>query len=94
MYKETLERVSFPIYENFDNPDVADSDFITRLDCVINDIAPLKRVRIKNNASEWFDGEIAEKIQTTHKLYKKFKSRKLHVGEKICRGAKHSSKSD
>ena len=94
VYKETLERVSFPIYENFDNPDVADSDFITRLDCVINDIAPFKRVRIKNNASEWFDGEIAEKIQTTHKLYKKFTSQKLHVGEKICRGAKHSSKSD
>ena len=59
VYKGTLERVSFPNYENFDNPDVAYSDFITRLDCVINAIAPFKTVRIKNNASEWFDGEIA-----------------------------------
>ena len=45
-------------YKNFDNPDVAYSDFITRLDCIIN-IAPFKTVRIKDNASEWFDGEIA-----------------------------------
>ena len=36
VYKGTLEKVSFPNYENFDNPDVAYSDFITRLDCVIN----------------------------------------------------------
>ena len=52
VYKGTLERVSFPNYENFDNPDVAYSDFITRLDCVINAVAPFKTVRIKNNASE------------------------------------------
>ena len=40
------------------NPDVAYSDFITRFECVINAIALFKTVRIKNNASEWFDGEI------------------------------------
>ena len=51
--------VSFPNYENFDNPDIVFSDFITRLDDVINTIAPFKTGRIKNNASEWFDGEIA-----------------------------------
>ena len=83
VYKRTLERVSFPNYENFDNPDVAHSDFITRLDCVINAIAPFKTVRIKNNASEWFDGEITEKIHTRDKLYQKFKSTKLHVDEEI-----------
>ena len=64
------------------NPDVAYSDFITRLDCVINAVAPFKTVRIKNNASEWFDGEIAEKIHTRDKLCKKFKSTKLHLMKK------------
>ena len=63
-------RDSFPNYEIFDNLDVAYSNFITRLDCVINAIAPFKTVRIKNNASEWFDGEIAEKIHTRDKLFK------------------------
>ena len=56
VYEETLERVSFPTYENFDNPDIAYSDFITRLDCVMNLMTPFKTVTIKNNASEWFDG--------------------------------------
>ena len=74
-------RESFPNYENFDNPEVAYSDFITRLDCVINAIAPFKTVRIKNNA---FDGETAEKIHTRDKLYKKFK---LHVHEEIYKEA-------
>ena len=69
VYKRTLERVLFPNYENFDNLDVAYSDFITRLDCVINTVAHFKTVRIKNNASEWFDGEIAEKLHTRDKLY-------------------------
>ena len=63
--------------------------FIMRPDCVINAIAPFKTVRIKINASEWFDGEIAEKIHTRDKLYKKFKSTKLHVDEEIY---KNSSK--
>ena len=85
-------RDSFPNYEIFDNLDVAYSNFITRLDCVINAIAPFKTVRIKNNASEWFDGEIAEKIHTRDKLFKKFKSTKLHVDEKIYKEVKHSSK--
>ena len=35
----------------------------------MNVIAPFKTVRIKNNASEWFDGKIAEKIFTQDKLH-------------------------
>ena len=64
VYKVTLEIVSFPNYENFDN-DIAYSDFITRLDCAINVIAPFKTVRIKNNASEWFDVEMLVKKSVT-----------------------------
>ena len=64
VYKGALEGVSFSKYGNFDNPDIAYSDFITRLNFVINAIAPFKTVRIKNNVSEWFDGKIAEKIHT------------------------------
>ena len=33
---------------------------ISRLESVINVVAPIKTVRIKNNTREWFDGEIAE----------------------------------
>ena len=41
VYKGTLERV-FLNCENFDNPDIASSDFATRLDCAINAIVPFK----------------------------------------------------
>ena len=65
MCTQTLERVSFPNYEKCYNSDLAYSDFIISLDCVMNTIAFCKTVGIKNNASDWFDGgEIAEKIHT------------------------------
>ena len=89
VYKETLERVSFPNYENFANTDIAYSGFTNRLDCVMNAIASFKtiRIRIRSNVKEWFDREIAEKIHTRGKLYKKFKSTKLHVDGEISKEA-------
>ena len=36
IYKQALERASFPNYDNFHNPDIAYNDFINRLACVIN----------------------------------------------------------
>ena len=85
--RDTQERVSFPNYENFFNPYIAYSEqhFVTRIDCVINTIAPCNTVRVKNNANEWCDGEIAEKIHTrdcTQKLNKK-----MHVYEEIYKEA-------
>ena len=70
IYKQTLERASFPNYDNFYNPDIAYNDFIKRLDCVVNAVAPFKTVLVKNNTSEWFDGEMADRIHTCDKLYK------------------------
>ena len=70
IYKQALERASFPNYDNFHNPDIAYNDFINRLDCVVNAVAPFKTVRVKNNTSEWFDWD------TRDKLYKRFKLKK------------------
>ena len=79
VYEETLARVSFPNCRNFDNPDIAYSDFITEVECVIKTIALFMTVRIKNNASEWFDEEITDEIhrqkitqKNYDKLHKKF----------------------
>ena len=47
------------------------NDFINRLDCVVNAVAPFKTVGVKSNTSEWFDREIAD---TRDKLYKRFLS--------------------
>ena len=52
VYKEALEKVSIPNYDTFGNPDLACSDFISRLESVINVVAPINTVRVKNNTRE------------------------------------------
>ena len=39
---------------------------------VVNKVEPTKTIRVKNDTSEWFDGEIAEKIAGWYKLFIKF----------------------
>ena len=85
IYRQALERASFPNYDNFHNPDIAYNNFINKLDCVVNAGAPFKTVSVKSNTRGWFDGEIADKIHTHEKLYKRFKLTKLHVDEEIYR---------
>ena len=43
IYKQALERALFPNYDNFHNLDIAYNDFINRLTCVINAVAPLRQ---------------------------------------------------
>ena len=86
IYKQALERASFPNCNNFHNPDIACNKFINRFACVINAVAPFKTVMVKSNTSEWFDGEI---VHTRDKLYKRFKLTKLHVDEEIYKEARN-----
>ena len=89
IYKQDLERASFQNYDNFRNPDIAYNDFINRIEYVVNVVAPFKTVRVKSNTSEWFDGEIADKIHTCDKLHKRFKSTKLNADEEIYKEAQN-----
>ena len=50
----------FPNYEKYSSITKGYSDFFRKLIEVVNTIAPLKTVRIKNTSSKWFDREIAE----------------------------------
>ena len=67
IYKQALERASSPNFDNFRNPDIP----YNRLECVVNSVAAFKTARVKNNTSESFDAEIADKIHTRDKLYKR-----------------------
>ena len=42
---------------------------------------------VKNKTSQWFDGEIADKIQMRDRLYKRFKLTKSHVDGEIYKEA-------
>ena len=41
---------------------------------VINEIAPSKEIRIKNNNQYWFDREVADLNRAREKLFLKFKN--------------------
>ena len=40
---------------------------------ILDNVAPIKEIRIKNNTHEWFDNEIGETIKTREKYFKKFR---------------------
>ena len=68
-------------YEWFSCIDTVYTDFLNKLMKVVNEIAPSKEIRIKNNTQEWFNREIAELIHARKKLFLKFKKSKLHIDE-------------
>ena len=61
---------------NFKNINDAYSNFIQKVIGVIDLVGPKSRC-IKQNSQEWFNGEVAEKISISDKLFKKFKKSKL-----------------
>ena len=62
---------------------MAYSDFIQKLTNLLDNLAPLKKSRVKNNSREWFDSEIAEYIAIRDKNFKLFKKSKLHIDSEI-----------
>ena len=47
----------------------------------INEIAPSKEIKIKNNNQDWFDREVADLIHVPEKSFLKFKKSKFHIDE-------------
>ena len=79
----------FPNYEKYSNVNKPYSNFFHKLIEVVNKIAPLKTVRIRNISSEWFDRKIAEKLRLRNKLLKKFKSSRLNIDWEIHKEARN-----
>ena len=81
LFVKGLQKFFFFNYECFSNIDAAYTDFLNKLMKVINEIAPRKEVRIKNNNQDWFNREVADLIYVWEKLFLKFKNSKLHIDE-------------
>ena len=77
VFVKKLQKVNFSNYERFS----CLTDFLNKLMKVVNEIAPSKEIRIKNNTQDWFDREIAELIHACEKLFLKFKKSTLHIDE-------------
>ena len=63
------------------SPILSHQFFLNKLMKVVIEIAPSKKIRIKNNAQEWFDREVAELIHVCEKLSLKFKKSKFHIDD-------------
>ena len=46
---------------------------------IVNEIAPMKDIRVKGNSKPWFDSDIMEAIRVRDKLKERFLRTKLHV---------------
>ena len=71
-FERELKNIAFPNYEKFSDVNSAYNDIVNKITQVINNLAPYKTIRVKNQSSEWFDGELAEQISNRDKLFKKF----------------------
>ena len=89
-FERELKNIAFPNYEKFSDVNSAYSDLLKKITQVINNLAPYKTIRVKNQSNEWIDGELAEQISTRDKLFKKFKKSKLHIDELIYKEAKNT----
>ena len=78
LYVKKLKEIDFPDYSNFKDINEAYSDFTGKVASVIDEIAPIKEVRVKSNSQDWFDAEINEEIERQDKLLTKFKKSRSH----------------
>ena len=89
-FEQELKNIAFPNYEKFSDVNSAYSDLVKKITQVLNNLAPYKTIRVKNQSNEWFDGELAEQISNRDKLFKKFKKSKLLIHELIYKEAKNT----
>ena len=89
LFLEKLNEINFPDYSKFETVNDAYSDFVGKVTSVIDEIAPMKEIRVKNNSPDWFDAEIHEEIETRDKLFAKFKKSKKSNDHKNYKKARN-----
>ena len=55
---------------------------------MVNKIASVRDLRIKNNTQDWFDDEVTKAIKLRKKCLKQFKSTKFHIDEDLYKESK------
>ena len=63
----------------------------TTLQEIVNEIAPMKDIRLKTNSKPWFDSDILEAIRVRDKLKKLFLRTKLHVDHERFKKQRNSA---
>ena len=88
-YQERLKDINLPELDENSNIDDIYGSFAKQLGDVIESVAPLREIRVKNNTPEWFDGEILDEIRNRDKLHKKYKNTKLEENGLLYRSSRN-----
>ena len=70
--EKVLGKVIYPNNEKPHNVNKLYHSFFQNFNKVINNMAHLKPVRLKNASSEWFEKDVVEILSIRGKLFKKF----------------------
>ena len=90
LFLEKLKKANFPDYSKFKDINDAYSDFTGKVTSVIDEIAPTKEIRVKNNSQDWFGAEINEEIKRRDKLLARFNKSRLQSDNESYK--KHATK--
>ena len=82
--------LKFPSYSEFIDINAAYSHFLQLISSVIDEIAPMKEIRVRGNTQEWMDEEVLEGIRIRNKLLSKFKRTKTHTDHVNFRKARNN----
>ena len=82
---EELTKINSHDYNIFSNVNIGFLDLFEKILSVVDKIASVKGLRIKNNTQDSFDNEVTKAIKLTETLLKNFKSTKLHIDEALDR---------
>ena len=82
---EELTKINSYDYNIFSNVNIGYLDLFEKILSVVDKIASVKGLRIKNNTQDSFDNEVPKAIKLTETLLKNFKSTKLHIDEALDR---------
>ena len=63
---------------------------MTTLQDIVNEIAPMKDIRVKGNSKPWFDNDIMEAITVRDKLKERFLRTKLHDDHELFKEQRNS----
>ena len=92
LFIQKLSELQFPNYSIFHNVNEAYTDFLTKFMNIIDNISPLKQIRVKTNTKPWFDSEILSAINVRDKLRKKYKKSGLHIDFEMFKNAQKRAK--
>ena len=79
LFPDKLSQANFAKYIDFDNINVAYFHFVELVTNIIDEIAPMREVRVRKNTQKWVDQEVLERIRIRDRLLTKFRSSKTHV---------------